>query len=177
MRAGSAREAFSQAFNNERSEESASKVMVVVKRPWTEPPDNTANTDSSATGGIHVSPDRPDGLQEFRVGGVSAQEQRRQQIIYAGTSLGAEAVGLSATAAPGVVAAASSTMRFAANLTVNTRNTRMGTAMFLELNATHGSFVNQFVVVNAARQIQTVYVPYISREPIRRATYAVMRPK
>ena len=49
--------------------------------------------------------------------------------------------------------------------------------MLLEVHSATVSFANQHLITNAVRQIPNVYVQSISREPVRQATYAVMRPK
>ena len=138
--------------------------------PASVPAGSEANVDFSATGGTDASFDRPSNLQVSRIGGISAQALREQQLLYAGTSLAAAALGFSATAAPAVASAASA-------LTSNTANIRIGVAMLLELNSAVVSFANQYLITNAVRQIPSVYVQTVSRESVRRATYAVTRPK
>ncbi|MYF10636.1 MAG: hypothetical protein F4229_06575 [Gammaproteobacteria bacterium] len=124
----------------------------------------------SATHGTDASFDRLSDRQRFLWGGFSAEALREQHIVYAGTSLAVAAMGYGAVASPAVASAASKVI-------ANADKIRLVTLALLEANSIGVSFVNQYVITNAARQIPSHFVQNFSREPLRRVTYAVTRPK
>ena len=58
------------------------------------PVGSTANIDYSATGGTDASPDRQQGLEGYLTGGISAQELRDHQIVYARDFVGSSGCGV-----------------------------------------------------------------------------------
>ena len=119
----------------------------------------------SATQGADASFDRPTDRQRFLWGGFSAEALREQHILYAGTSL---------AAVPAVLGASSGTT-FVVGF--NTLKQKTAVLLLLELNASAVSFTNQYLITNAARQIPSAYVQYISRVPGPKLPYSLVQPK
>ncbi|MDE0270587.1 MAG: hypothetical protein OXP11_05210 [Gammaproteobacteria bacterium] len=122
----------------------------------------------SATHGTDASFDRLSDRQRFVWGGFSAEALREQHIVYAGTSLAAAAVGVGATAGPAAAVAVKGLSTFTKKWVV---------LVALEGNASFVSFSNQYVLTNAARQIPSMYVQYISRVPGPKLPYSLVQPK
>ena len=119
----------------------------------------------SATHGTDASFDRPTDRQRFLWGGFSAEALREQHIVYAGTAL---------AAVPAVLGASSGTT-FVVGF--NTLKQKTVVLLLLELNASAISFANQYLITNAARQIPSAYVQYISRVPGPKLPYSLVQPK
>ena len=133
--------------------------------PAAVPEGSTANVDFSATNVTTDSFNRQNDSPGRLGGGVSAQDLRRQQIIYAGTSLAVVPLAVGVSSGTALVAGLTPYAKKAIFLSA------------LEWKANTVSFSNQYLITNPIRQIQTVYVQHISRRPILQPPYAAVRPK
>ena len=134
---------------------------------------STGNFDASGTGGVHTPFDRERDFERYITGGFSAEALRRQHVIFAGSSLAtvpaALIVPIAYGAAPIVTGMTSHAARLTTQLALKSRQAMIASTMALEVNAAAVSFSNQLLIQNAARQIPTMYVQYISRIPVARS--------